>query len=381
MLCWGGENSISLNYNPDSKNWIFGGLGTEDNFTLGCTPSLRMQLKGSCKLGKVTFLPWENPSGSSFDPQTTLINFVHGSFEGLQLTSTAVDVVMPLCAYTTYGFTLRFYDTDDNLIMEKSKAGSSLSHALDATPLVNLGVLEVKKSADPTYAPVLPTSGRTSCEYVQLKAGGPQWATFNVGATITDYANLVNGAESTTFNPAIDFAAVCNTANVGGLYPHDNANLNGRTTIWNNVQTLVGVTGDVATYLWGSNWRVPTPAELQSLCGEDHVWTWCDGSTTQYVAGCTLKGYKVSGKGDYADKSIFLPVTGFFAPLGGPIGFITNAGVTDNGGYYFSNNRNDNTHQTTTLCCKYSSGALDIRANSVLAAEYGGAIRAVYDPN
>ena len=38
--------------------------------------------------------------------------------------------------------------------------------------------------------------------------------------------------------------------------------------------------------------------------------TYCDGTTVQYEPGCTLKGYKVSGRGAYASNHIFLPLGG-----------------------------------------------------------------------
>lgn len=157
------------------------------------------------------------------------------------------------------------------------------------------------------------TSGRSSCVWVQLWEKGPRWATFNVGATITNYANQTVGADATSYNNNVDQASYYNTANVGGLYAWNQPNYNGRKTTWTNSVTT-GV-ADVATTLWGSNWKTPTRPQLDTLQSSYYnktIWTWCDGSTTQYVPGCTLKGYKVSGVGAYADKSIFLPAVGFF---------------------------------------------------------------------
>jgi len=162
-------------------------------------------------------------------------------------------------------------------------------------------------------AKVLNTAGRTSCEWVQLWENGPKWATFNVGATITDYAQLTVGADATSYNNYTDQAPSYNTANVGGVYAWNNPNLNGRKTTWTS-SVSTGIS-DVATTLWGSNWETPTRAQLDTLQNSDYgktTWTWCDGSTTQYVAGCTLKGYKVSGVGDYVSYSIFLPAAGYF---------------------------------------------------------------------
>lgn len=42
------------------------------------------------------------------------------------------------------------------------------------------------------YAKVLRSAGRTDCEWVQLWEGGPKFAMFNVGSTISKYGDLVN---------------------------------------------------------------------------------------------------------------------------------------------------------------------------------------------
>ena len=117
---------------------------------------------------------------------------------------------------------------------------------------------------------------------------------------------------------------------MGGLYPWHNSSKNGRTGTWGDDVSTETV-DDVATALWGSNWREPTLVDVLRLCNcldeldedgfsqkiEDEgnhytVWTWCDGSTEQYISGCTLAGWKVSGKDDFAGNSIFLPATGYY---------------------------------------------------------------------
>ena len=55
---------------------------------------------------------------------------------------------------------------------------------------------------------------------------------------------------------------------------------------------------------------MPTRDDLLGLL-DNCIWTWCDGNIKQYAKGCTLKGYKVTGKGDYSGVSIFLPALGF----------------------------------------------------------------------
>lgn len=127
-------------------------------------------------------------------------------------------------------------------------------------------------------------NARTSCGWVQLWAGGPKWAEFNVGSGITSYANVT----SYSFNV------------IGGYYSFKGAK--------HNVENVDGVT-DTATSLWGSNWRTPSYDEENAMLNNCDF-TYCDGTTVQYESGCTLKGYKVSGKGDYASNHIFLPLGG-----------------------------------------------------------------------
>lgn len=172
-------------------------------------------------------------------------------------------------------------------------------------------------SSNPTsetnYAPVNSSAGRTSCEYVQLWKNGPKWATFNVGATITDYSKLKIGADKTYADEAT--APYYNTANVGGLYPTwKNPEYNGRMVSWTKNSVSSG-SSDVATAIWGTYWCTPTHLQLDTLVSPKYgktFCTWCDGVTTQYVPGCTLKGYKISGLGQFSDKSIFLPAAGLY---------------------------------------------------------------------
>lgn len=197
-------------------------------------------------------------------------------------------------------------------------------------------VKSFKTEKDYCSTTVLSTAGRVNCECVQLWKNGPKWATFNVGATITDYANLTEGVDATSFYNNEDEAPYYNTANCGGLYAWNQPNCNGRQTTWaSNVSTGVA---DVATTLWGRNWKTPTVQQLDTLQNSSYgktFLTWCDGVNTQYVPGCTLKGYKVSGVGEYADKSIFLPAAGYLYYNDGTI---RRAGE---GGYYWMSKEYD----------------------------------------
>jgi len=139
---------------------------------------------------------------------------------------------------------------------------------------------------------VRPTSGSAGItggatqEWVQLWADGPKWAKFNVGSTITSYADVTDYT-----NPDV----------VGGYY-----SFRGR---YDSVADANG-TADTATNIWGSNWATPSSAQEQSLL-DNCDWTWCDGTTVQFESGCTLAGWKVTGRDSgYTGNSIFLPLSG-----------------------------------------------------------------------
>lgn len=133
--------------------------------------------------------------------------------------------------------------------------------------------------------------------WTQLWENGPKFADFNVGATVSSYVD------------AAEYA----TAVVGGIYcwggrfdGHDDFIEDARTS---GSGPLTG-NDDTAIRLWGDNWRMPTSTELQNMI-DNCDWTWCDGVNTRYANGCTIAGYKVTGKGEFAQNAIFIPAAGY----------------------------------------------------------------------
>jgi len=104
---------------------IVSGTGAGSNFMLNSfRPVLKLQLKctdaeygvlGGLPIGKI-----ELCQGSPEQVVTTL-----GCDAGLQLTNTATAVYFPVNTTLAGGFTLKFYDTDYDLIMSKTKANSN----------------------------------------------------------------------------------------------------------------------------------------------------------------------------------------------------------------------------------------------------------------
>ena len=209
---------------------------------------------------------------------------------------------------------------------------------------------------------------------LQLWADGPYWAEFNVGATITDYATVTGTTDDEKYT----------IANIGGAYQwagtEDKSSLTqadipldhcpyhiagtddahgwtkyvptsrSSSTDWGGTgepdnKLTLDPSDDAAYVNWGSNWRMPTADECRRLVnyqGAAVSYSCCtleefDGSTKQYVSGCTLTGWKVSGKDDYADNSIFLPSAGSHG------GGTTSLGLA---GYFWSSNIRD--HQSVS---------------------------------
>ena len=182
----------------------------------------------------------------------------------------------------TYKFSRLMNDSNNYTIeaIEKSKALSRISN--------NAKIKSIKLSGTWTRA-----------DYTQLSADGPKWANFNLGSTISTYENQTE----------------CTTSTVGGIYRYlGTNNLRDNTRLRDDHLDEYTSSNDPATKIWGSHWRMPTADELYMIY-ESFTYvkrynaTWCDGTTTQYCQGCTIPGWKISGKGDYANASIFLPNT------------------------------------------------------------------------
>ena len=121
-------------------------------------------------------------------------------------------------------------------------------------------------------------SSEVDVNWVQLWKDGPKFAEYNVGA-----AN----------NKAEDY---------GGYYCWGSSiDKDSNGAYKSGTDALTG-DSDTATKLWGSNWRMPTQAELQALLAN------CDAQWTT-VGG--VSGRKFTGKGDYSSNSVFLPVAGY----------------------------------------------------------------------
>ncbi len=194
-------------------------------------------------------------------------------------TATNFYIAVPAGSYEHLKITV--VATDGSVQTRTTKSGKSITverNKITDIALTFSNLAATKGSAD--------INGDIPQGWVQLWPGGPKWAEFNVGSTISTYANVTEYS-----HPNV----------VGGYY-----SFKGRHDSSSDPNGI----GDTATYLWGTNWRTPTPAEEQALI-DNCIWTYCDGTNVQFAAGCTLAGWKVSGKDDgYTENAIFLPLVG-----------------------------------------------------------------------
>ena len=176
-------------------------------------------------------------------------------------------------------------------------------------------------------------TGGIDVNWVQLWAGGPKFAEYNVGA-----AN----------NKAEDYGGYYCWGGIVDKDPSEEPEYNSETT------QLTGI-DDTATKLWGTAWRMPTYEELQALldnCGVE--WTAVNG----------VNGKKFTGKGDYASNSVFLPAAGLSTS-----GYME---WEDEAGLYWSS-----TSERSGYACELAFDSSDQGVGGGRGRAYGHSVRAV----
>ena len=143
---------------------------------------------------------------------------------------------------------------------------------------------------------------------VQLWENGPYWAECNVGATKPEeygyyfwWGDTVGYKRENDTWVAVDGSTSSFSFSSGNAptYGKDDATLQAVGSIDAN-GNLVAAHDAAATHL-GSPWRLPTDAEFSALVSNCTItWTTING----------VSGRLVTGKGAYADRSIFLPAVG-----------------------------------------------------------------------
>ena len=261
-------SSNTLSTSLGSESWLYlsdvqvvvTGIGEEDadKYTLSC-PQLYavdgFDLKGSASMESHTIAGVPNSDGVAFSFFTA-----------------ATDE-------TDYNFTLADYTDESNPVV---KSYSVTGKTLDSDYFSKcVGITIPASKFAPTSGTAdarLDGTDEVSVDWVQLWAGGPKWATVNVGVTSTS----ATGADL-----------------YGGLYCWGETVDKDSTGYGDESESPLGDTNDTATLLWGDNWRMPTSAEYSSLLSE---------CTCDLVSG----GLQVTGKDAYSCYSLFFPAAGYF---------------------------------------------------------------------
>ncbi len=155
---------------------------------------------------------------------------------------------------------------------------------------------------------------------VQLWENGPYWAECNVGATKPEeYGYYFWWGDTVGYTPSggtwtddryySGVTWVSSTGQQMSSSPFTDSscptlrkdNLSLQSAGWIDSTGNLVAAHDAATAHLGSPWRMPTKDELQALL---------DNCTTTWTTRNGVNGYLVTGKGDYSDRSIFLPAAG-----------------------------------------------------------------------
>ena len=145
---------------------------------------------------------------------------------------------------------------------------------------------------------------------VQLWENGSYWAECNVGASKPEeygyyfwwgdtvgYTNTGSGWISVKDGTSISFTS---SGTAASTYGKDNSALLSAGYI-DSTGNLVAA-HDAATAHLGAPWRMPTDAEFSALI---------NNCTTTWITTNGVSGYLVTGTGEYASRSIFLPAAGY----------------------------------------------------------------------
>ncbi len=145
---------------------------------------------------------------------------------------------------------------------------------------------------------------------VQLWENGPYWAECNVGATKPEeygyyfwwgdtvgHMNMGSRWVSVKDGASISFA---DSGTAASTYGKDNSTL--LSEGWIDSTGNLVASHDAATAHRGSPWRMPTSDEIGALV---------NNCTTEWTTTNGVAGRRVTGKGDYSDRSIFIPAAGY----------------------------------------------------------------------
>ena len=149
---------------------------------------------------------------------------------------------------------------------------------------------------------------------VQLWEGGPYWAETNIGADQPEDFGLhfwwgdTGGCDWETTDGTNYYWVASGNATEHYVFSQENTETYGMelSTLlsegWITEEGGLAPSHDAAQVYWGGAWRMPTDQDLQGLL-DNCDWAWTE--TPDFASG-----YTVTGRGEFAANSIFLPAAG-----------------------------------------------------------------------
>ncbi|MCQ2336996.1 MAG: hypothetical protein MJ010_07455 [Paludibacteraceae bacterium] len=250
----------------------------------GSVKSITVTDKGGAKLnGTFTVTPSSGATATkSGTDGTASITLNCGTGVALS-TSSATDfwIVVPAGAFAS-GFDVTVTSTNDI----PAAITAFKDNTIVAGAVTNMPVQVIE------FTPTTGTAkrnGNVDVNWVQLWAGGPKFAEYNVGASSKTEHGVLYGWGTTETDK--EYYVTSDTDIQYGEH-------------------------DTAKNLWGENWQMPTVDDLSKLCnkyGEEPYAAYTDGGTwvTDYN-GSGVNGVVIKGLGAYANNSIFLSAAGYW---------------------------------------------------------------------
>ena len=338
------ENNRTLEVQPGTRRFVwdaFADLGqvtlssfavtakvTEKNFQVNVTGGTG---SGSFIQGKSVTISAASKTGYTFASWsgTTADTGILASATSASTTLTipSRDVAYE-ATYTPNTYTVKFNANGGSGSMNVESFTYDTAKALTANAFTLsgctfLGWAESESAATPKYTngqtvKNLATSGTKNlyaiwewkdCEQVQLWANGPYWAGRNIGASKAEDAGYYFQWGGTIGYAREDGKWVSKTDGKNTIKTFtDSYLLDGYTpsslksTGYVNSQTNLVAKYDAATKNLGTSWRMPSIADFQDL----YAYT-----TSTKITLKGVQGWIFVGEGNYASKSIFLPIVGY----------------------------------------------------------------------
>lgn len=233
----------------------------------------------------------------------------------------------------------------------------------------NVSLIEATQGIN--FLPFDPYNGHA---YVEI--GGVKWATKNVGASsITDPGLFFHWGDTQGYT-----AAQCINGEMTQIYKYwDYDEEYGQNTYTDEFNekysghygTMLS-SDDAATAIMGGNWRIPTTAELLSLCNNSNI------SYTSNYNNTNVPGYIFTDKTDNT-KVLFLPATAVKFSSSGYSNFPYADGNKMEYSHYWANGWSDVYGYTQRFYVNDGEVQYDYEAMIPLEVYCGAPIRAVAD--